>query len=265
MSEDTSPPPSASCPIILGITGHRFLPEDDTPLRESLTNIYAAFSSHDIRSPNSEKIAKLREDLGFPEKNLTTGIPTGTPIWILSPLADGADTLAAEIARDFYAAESSRRSVRFIAPLPIPWEFRNLDRAPLQLPKDDPLFTFVEFGLPLGGRKILRKETTFPRKLPPGANIPDTHYLDWADPEKFDPAILEQTSLKPCGAPGAKFDDEQYLAGALYVALYSHVVIALWDGVLREKLPRHRRRRQSQNPRPRRRRYKPPAHLQLGR
>jgi hypothetical protein len=74
-------------PIVMGVTGHRDLRDEDLPhLRESVAGIF-----HEIRSVHPQ-----------------------SPIVLLSPLADGADRLVAEVALDCGTA--------LVVPLPMPLE-----------------------------------------------------------------------------------------------------------------------------------------------
>jgi hypothetical protein len=76
---------SQRLPIVIGVTGHRDVrPENEPVLAEALDAIFT---------------------------RLETGYPS-TPLLLLTPLAEGADQLAAEVAR--------RRSIPYRVPLPMP-------------------------------------------------------------------------------------------------------------------------------------------------
>jgi hypothetical protein len=80
-------PTSQRLPIVIGITGHRDVrPENEPALAEALDAIFT---------------------------RLETEYPA-TPLLVLTPLAEGADQLAAEVAR--------RRSIPYRVPLPLPLE-----------------------------------------------------------------------------------------------------------------------------------------------
>src|SRR5438094_7688168 len=80
------PSARAAClPLVLGITGHRDLRDEDIPGLEAA--VKAIFADLQARCPN-------------------------TPLMLLSPLAEGADRLAARVALDM--------GVRLVVPLPMP-------------------------------------------------------------------------------------------------------------------------------------------------
>ncbi|MBW3543396.1 MAG: hypothetical protein KY476_24350, partial [Planctomycetes bacterium] len=81
----TELPSDRRLPLVIGVTGHRDLQESDLPaLRARLREVF-------------EELARRHPH---------------TPLWLLSPLAEGADCLAAEVALEC--------GMEFIAPLPMP-------------------------------------------------------------------------------------------------------------------------------------------------
>jgi hypothetical protein len=79
-------------PITLGISGHRDLREEDREIiRKSVREIFQFFRQH----------------------------YSNQPLELLSPLAEGADTLVAEVALE--------ENVRLIAPLPLPLDLYEMD------------------------------------------------------------------------------------------------------------------------------------------
>jgi hypothetical protein len=145
-------------PLFIGITGHRDIrDEDKAVLKELIKNIL------------NEKIKQCPD----------------TPIVVLTPLAEGADRLAAWAALEC--------GISFICPLPMPVdEYRNDFITPASL---------KEFNVLLG-----QSEAWFEIPLQEG-----THRED----------LTKNKSKR----------DEQYYQIGFYVARYSQLLIALWDGV----------------------------------
>ena len=150
--------PSDLIPLYIGITGHRDIRnEDKTSLKELIKKIL------------HEKIKQC----------------PNTPIVLLTPLAEGADRLAAWAALEC--------GISYICPLPLPVdEYRNdfITRESLK-----------EFN------ELLEKsEMWFEIPLPDGTL----------------PEDLQKDKAKR---------DEQYYQIGFYIARYSQLLIALWDGV----------------------------------
>jgi hypothetical protein len=145
-------------PLFIGITGHRDIRDEDKTVLKEL-----------IKSILKEKIRQCPD----------------TPIVVLTPLAEGADRLAAWAALEC--------GISFISPLPMPVnEYRNDFVNPESLD---------EFNLLLG-----KAETWFELSLPEGTF----------------PEDLQKNRSKR---------DEQYYQIGFYIARYSQLLIALWDGV----------------------------------
>jgi hypothetical protein len=145
-------------PLYIGITGHRDIrDEDKTILKESVKKILR------------EKIKQCPD----------------TPIVLLTPLAEGADRLAAWAAIEC--------GISFICPLPMPVdEYRN---------------DFITPGSLYEFNELLEKsEKWFEIALPEGTNSED----------------LRKDKTKR---------EEQYYRIGFYIARYSQLLIALWDGV----------------------------------
>ncbi len=149
-------------PLYIGITGHRDIRDEDKPTLKEL-----------IKKILHEKIRQCPD----------------TPVILLTPLAEGADRLAAEAAIEC--------GISFICPLPLPVdEYRNDFTTPESL---------LEFN------SLLEKsDMWFEIPLPAG-----TH-----------PGDLRKDKAKR---------DEQYYQIGFYIARYSQLLIALWDGVDRVK------------------------------
>ena len=145
-------------PLYIGITGHRDIrDEDKTPLKELIKKIL------------SEKINQCPD----------------TPIVLLTPLAEGADRLAAWAAIEC--------GISFICPLPLPVdEYRN---------DFDTSESLLEFNTLLE-----KSEMWFEIPLPDGMH----------------PNDLQKDSAKR---------EEQYYQIGFYIARYSQLLIALWDGI----------------------------------
>lgn len=245
-SDDPEHPPSndPKLPLVIGIAGHRHLPGDDDleKIEATVQNVFRAFSSE--RSTGEDVIGEMRKSLGFPRETIETGLPLETPVWILSSMAQGADILCSVMADKIYSAERGDRSIRFMAPLATPWKYRQEyekkviskyhagcddfirirgagvgDRGETPPKNQD----YEEFVLPLGGRGKLQFKTTFPA---------DEKYLTL---EKMEVEEIRKEIELLSDELGSEPDkiNSHYRASAHYVALYSHVLIALWDGDLR--------------------------------
>lgn len=137
-------PDLSEVPIVIGVTGHRDVPQ----------------SAH----------AQLRETFGRVLERFRTSYPS-TPLLVMSALASGADTLAAEEALD--------RGVRVMAVLPMPVEEYERDFTAEQ--RDRFLSTLARC---------------------------------------WDRVVVP--------SPAA---EHKYVAASAYIAQYSHVVVAFWDGL----------------------------------
>jgi hypothetical protein len=149
-------------PLYIGITGHRDIrDEDKVTLKELIKKILI------------EKIEQCPD----------------TPIVVLTPLAEGADRLAAWAAIEC--------GISFICPLPLPVdEYRNDFKTTESL---------QEFNVLLN-----KSERWFEIPLPHGIHLKD----------------LQNDKAKR---------DEQYYQIGFYIARYSQLLIALWDGVSQVK------------------------------
>jgi hypothetical protein len=145
-------------PLYIGITGHRDIREEDKATLKEL-----------IKKILNEKIRQCPY----------------TPIVLLTPLAEGADRLAAWAAIEC--------GVSFICPLPLPVdEYRNDFSRPESLQEFNTL--------------LEKSEMWFEIPLPRGTHAED----------------LRKDKAKR---------DEQYYQIGFYIARYSQLLIALWDGV----------------------------------
>jgi len=145
-------------PLYIGITGHRDIRDEDKPALKEL-----------IKKILNEKIRQCPD----------------TPIVVLTPLAEGADRLAAWAAIEC--------GISFICPLPMPEnEYRNDFSSPESL---------QEFEI------LLKKaEMWFDIPLPEGTLAED----------------LQNSKAKR---------EEQYYQIGFFIARYSQLLIALWDGI----------------------------------
>jgi hypothetical protein len=150
--------PSDLIPLYIGITGHRDIREEDKALLKEL-----------IKKILNEKIRQCPH----------------TPIVLLTPLAEGADRLAARAAIEC--------GISFISPLPLPVdEYRNDFTTPESLQEFNEL--------------LAKSAMWFEIPLPDGTHLKD----------------LQKDKSKR---------DEQYYQIGFYIARYSQLLIALWDGV----------------------------------
>lgn len=161
-------------PLVIGITGHRDIcQEDRKPLEEKVKGVFL----------------KLRKDYGE------------TPLILISPLAEGADRLAAE------AALAANVAVRLVVPLPMPIELYEKDFEHVAA-LETPLATVI----------VKRNSREEFRALLKKAYI--TFELDLAE-ENSREAIAKQGPAR----------DLQYEMVGKYIAQQSQILIALWDGV----------------------------------
>jgi hypothetical protein len=97
---------SGLIPLVIGVTGHRDLREEDRPaLTESLRRLF-----HRLATPQDPQLARRRRRSG--RANRGHGLRSPTPLLLLTPLAEGADRLVAHVALEFGA--------RLVVPLPVP-------------------------------------------------------------------------------------------------------------------------------------------------
>jgi hypothetical protein len=154
--------PSDLIPLYIGITGHRDIrDEDKAPLKELIKKIL------------NEKIRQCPD----------------TPIVLLTPLAEGADRLAAWAAIEC--------GISFISPLPLPVDEYRKDFLTAE--------SLQEFDV------LLEKSALW-------FEIPLAHGTH--------PEDLQKDKSKR---------DEQYYQIGFYIARYSQLLIALWDGVKQVK------------------------------
>lgn len=150
-------------PIIVGVTGHRDLCGDE-----------AEILSQKIR----DVFQLLRK--AYPD----------TPLLLLTPLAEGADRLAAKVALS--------EQIDYIAPLPLPKE-EYLKDFPTQALKDE-FYTLLEKAK-----------------------------------GHFELPILEGNTRENIADYGFHRDRQYALVGA-YIARHCHILIALWDGKVLDKV-----------------------------
>lgn len=150
-------------PLVIGVTGHRDLREQDIPtLEERVREIFV----------------KLTRD--FPQ----------TPIILLSPLADGADRLAARVALEL--------GLRLVVPLPMRRSLYETDFINQKAP--DPEKSLRDF------RELLaRAERWY-----------ELHHVDNYTDEQI--------------RDGGLARDRQYEHVGAYIARHCQILIALWDG-----------------------------------
>jgi hypothetical protein len=161
-------------PLVIGITGHRDLRDEDRKILEE--RVKGIFS-------------KLHEDY------------RETPLVLVSPLAEGADRLAAE------AALAAHAGVRLIVPLPLPIDLYEMDFDHVSVLEAPSATVVVEKDSRPEFRALLDQAyATFPLDLVQGNTF-----------EK----IAKQGPAR----------DRQYEAVGQYIARQSQILIALWDGV----------------------------------
>jgi len=150
--------PSDLIPLYIGITGHRDIRDEDKPALKEL-----------IKKIVNEKISQCPD----------------TPIIVLTPLAEGADRLAAWAALEC--------GISFICPLPMPVnEYRN-DFSSTE--------SLQEFDILLGKAEM------------------------W-----FEIPLTEGTLPEDLQNSKAKREEQYYQIG-FFIARYSQLLIALWDGI----------------------------------
>ncbi len=101
-SKDAADPAISGVPLVIGVTGHRDLVPEQTGRIQSA-------------------VVKILEQLAEDYPN--------TPLLLLTPLAEGADRLAAEATLEWnrQRREAGRSTVRIAAPLPLPLEAYRVD------------------------------------------------------------------------------------------------------------------------------------------
>jgi hypothetical protein len=161
-------------PLVVGITGHRDIREED---RKALA------------AKVQEIFVTLRKD--YDE----------TPLILVSPLAEGADRLAAE------AALSANVGVRLVVPLPMPIELYEMDFDHVSA-LETPLATVIV-------NQNSREEF---RALLDRATI------------RFELGLAHGNTYERISEPGPARDRQYELVGK-YIAQQSQILIALWDGV----------------------------------
>jgi hypothetical protein len=161
-------------PLVIGITGHRDVREEDRKqLAEKVKEVFL----------------KLRQDYGE------------TPLILISPLAEGADRLAAE------AALAANVGVQLVVPLPMPIELYEMDFDHLAALETPVATVIVERNSTEEFQALREKAYT-------------TFELDLAEGNSYE-AISEQGPRR----------DLQYEMVGKYIAQQSQILIALWDGV----------------------------------
>ena len=160
-------------PLVIGITGHRDLREEDRKALEDKVK---------------EIFVKLHED--YPE----------TPLVLVSPLAEGADRLAAE------AALSANVGVHLIVPFPMPQELYEED--------------FDHLADPGTSKGTATKTST--RK--------EFHALLDKARSSFPLDLADGNTYERLAHQGPE-RDRQYDVVGQYIARQSQILIALWDGV----------------------------------
>jgi hypothetical protein len=153
-------------PLVIGVTGHRdVVPGDVALLKESVRGVFD----------------ELRQK--YPH----------TPLLLLTPLAEGADRLVAEVALE--------RDIALVAPLPMKRELYEADFRAADAPAEPPSPATQDFRTLLGKTK-----RWFELPVVPG--------FTWDQVERKEGPAREL----------------QYLLVGLYVARHCQVLIALWDG-----------------------------------
>lgn len=152
-------------PLIVGVTGHRDLREEDLPALEArVADVFRA---------------------------LRTRCP-GTPLILLTPLAEGGDRLVTRVA---LRLRDEDRSIRIIAPLPMPRALYEAD-----------------FGVAAGAGSLAE----FRRLL---AQVDQWFELPHAAGTPAEDAARDGPAR-----------DKQYERLGAFIAAHSQVLVALWDG-----------------------------------
>jgi hypothetical protein len=95
-------------PLVIGVTGHRDLRDEDIPLLK--TSVKAIFDRLEEFINPDRPLDRLRRMVsGTAKKNAGA-----TPMVVLSSLAEGADQLVAQVALE--------KGLHLVAPLPLPLE-----------------------------------------------------------------------------------------------------------------------------------------------
>jgi hypothetical protein len=159
-------------PLIVGVTGHRDLRDEDVPALEArVTDVF---------------------------RGLRAQCP-GTPLILLTPLAEGGDRLVTRVA---LRLRDDGWSIRVIAPLPMP---RQLYEQDFRLADAAESASLAEF------RDLL------------------TRVDEW-----FELPLAPGTTAHDVGGDGT-IRDKQYERLGAFVAAHSQVLVALWDGRPSEK------------------------------
>jgi hypothetical protein len=149
-------------PLLIGVTGHRDIPDEDVPK---------------IKKILKEQIDTIKNAYGY------------TPIILITPLAEGADRIAADVALEL--------GIKYIVPLPMPQ---------------------AEYEKDFSDKKSIDNFRTLCAKA----------Y------KCFDLPLIDGTTPANLRDPSRR--DLQYHQVGLYVARYSQILFALWDGVKNGKL-----------------------------
>lgn len=180
-------------PLVVGVTGHRDLRDDDIPLlKEKVAAVFDRLED-DYANPPSRPERMLRRIWPQAADKLSQERrkrPGATPMIVLSSLAEGADQLVAQVAIE--------KGLRVIAPLPLPAEDyrRDFEKTPV---RSGALGTFDEWMEPHPGI----------RKLFVGYE--------------------EGSSAEDVREFGEK-RNLQYRRAGVFIARHCDVLIALWDG-----------------------------------
>jgi hypothetical protein len=161
-------------PLVIGVSGHRDIREEDR---------------HHLESKVKEILLKLREDY------------SETPLVLISPLAEGADRLAAKVAI------APHMGVRLIVPLPMPIDLYEQDFESLAV-----------IETPLGTVAVDSSSREEFRALLNKAQV------------RFELGLAHGNRLETIAKQGPHRDRQYDLVGK-YIAQQSQILIALWDGV----------------------------------
>jgi hypothetical protein len=178
-------------PLVIGVTGHRDLREEDIPLlKEKVAAVFDRLKS-DFLNPHDSWLDWMR--LGWVRRIMRGASDKqsgATPMIVLSSLAEGADQLVAEVAID--------RGLRVIAPLPLPDEEYRRDFA-LTPVHSDAIKNFDAWMKPRSDVQTLFVG------YEKGSSAQDVHDFG------------EKRNL-------------QYRRAGVFIARHCDVLIALWDG-----------------------------------
>jgi hypothetical protein len=197
--------PQGPLPLVIGVTGHRDLREEDIPQLEAQVRAVFAELRGQAPSPRAQEQgwsglrrrlrhvgAALRGGAGYPH----------TPLALLSPLAEGADRLVARVAL--------QEGVRLIVPLPMPQSVYEQDF--------ETEASRAEFLALLD-----RAEYVF--QVPPAQGLAEQDLATQEDPESEEEVRKRREARS-----------RRYAQMGAYIALHSQIMIALWDGVLSDAL-----------------------------